>query len=697
MRIRPAISIALALTSALGAPASAQQRADSAARDTAVASRARPLTQVTVTGRRDDLTGVAVSASQGRIGRADLRQRPLLREGELLEAVPGMILTQHSGDGKANQMFLRGFNLDHGTDFQTRLESMPLNLVTHAHGQGYSDLNLLIPELVDHVSYALGPYYPELGDFGSAGGATINFVRTLDAPIASVEGGAWGYRRALAAGSRSVGTHTLLAGGEVKDYDGPWQVPQGLAKRSGMARYSWTGARQRVSVLGLSYANRWSASDQIPERAVQSGTLSRYGQVDPSLGGETQRHSLSLDWQRQHARGSTTIDAYAVKYDFTLYSNFTYFLDNPAGDQIRQRDARTIYGADVEHTQRFAVGAHPQQWRVGLQARYDDADVSLARTAAREFSGMVRADLVRQGSASAWSGLETHWTDRLRSTVGLRGDAYRFNVRSDRADNSGVRTAVIASPKASLMLRASDGTEVYVGGGIGFHSNDARGTTIHVDPASGDRVDPVDPLVRSRGAETGLRISGPQDLRTTVALWTLRLDSELLFVGDAGTTEPQGRSARSGLTIANYWRPLRSVAVDADVSLTHARYRDEPAGARRVPGALENVLAGGVLWTPGASGLSAVIRVRHFGAHPLIEDNSVRGTPTTLVNASVGVPLPRGLRLSASVLNLLGASGRDVQYYYASRLAGEAAAGVEDIHFHPVEPRQLRLGISTKY
>lgn len=671
-------------------PANAQERPDST----------RTLTRVTVTGRRDDLTGVASSASQGRIGRADLRQRPLLREGELLEAIPGMILTQHSGDGKANQMFLRGFNLDHGTDFQTRIESMPLNLVTHAHGQGYSDLNVLIPELVDHVSYALGPYYPELGDFGSAGGASINLLRTLTVPMASVEGGAWGYRRLFAAGGQSFGKHALLAGGEVKDYDGPWRVPQGLAKRSGLARYTYTGARQHWSVLAMSYANTWRASDQVPERALNGGTLDRFGQIDPTLGGDTQRHSLSLDWQRAHARGTTTADAYAVRYDFTLFSNFTYFLDDALrGDQIRQRDARAIYGANVEHRMAFALGDMPQQWRVGAQFRFDDADVSLARTSLRALTDMVRADLVQQGSLSAWSGLETQWTPRVRSTVGMRGDAYRFDVRSDRAVNSGQRVATIASPKLSLALRAADGLELYAGGGLGFHSNDARGTTIRIDPLSGDDAAPVNPLVRSRGAEVGLRYSGPSDLRTTIALWTLNLDSELLFVGDAGTTEPQGRSARAGLTIANYWRPLRSLAVDADVSLTRARYRDEPVGMQRVPGALENVVAGGVVWTPGTRGLSAAVRVRHFGAHPLVEDNAVRGTPTTLVNASVAVPVPglaaRGVRLSASAFNLLGARGRDVQYFYASRLQGEPSGGVADVHFHPVEPRQLRLGISV--
>jgi hypothetical protein len=662
--------------------------------DSARADSSRTLSAVRVTGRRDDLTGVAMSAAQGRIGHADLKQRPLVREGEILEAVPGMILTQHSGDGKANQMFLRGFNLDHGTDFQTRIESMPLNLVTHAHGQGYSDLNLLIPELVDHISYSLGPYYAELGDFGSAGGATLQLVRALPQAFASAEGGAWGYRRLVAAGSETRGAHTWLAGGEVKDYDGPWQIAQGLSKRSGLARYSWQRAGQSLSVLGMSYANHWNASDQIPERAVLQGALDRFGQIDPSLGGQTARHSLSMNFERQRGLVHTSLDAYAVRYDFTLFSNFTYFLDNPAGgDQIRQRDHRTIYGIEAQQRRVFTVASRAQQWRYGLQTRFDDADVSLGRSADRQLAGIVRADLVRQGSAGTWTSLESQWSRRIRTVLGVRGDAYAFDVRSDRSENSGNRRAFLASPKASLIVRASDGVELYAGGGLGFHSNDARGTTIHTDPVSGDRVSPVDPLVRSTGGELGVRLSGPRDLRTTISLWTLRLNSELLFVGDAGTTEPQGRSARTGVSMANYWRPASSLALDADLSFTNARYRDAAPGETRVPGALEHVIAAGVQWTPVRGGPTAVVRLRHLGAYPLIETNAVRASPTTLVNASVGVPV-RGVRFTASLLNALGSRGRDIQYYYASRLPGEPAGGVDDVHFHPVEPRQIRLGIS---
>ncbi len=263
----------------LAAPVAAQQPADTSARARRPAAAA--LQPIRVEGRADDLRGVATSASQGFVGRADLRLRPLVREGEILEAVPGMILTQHSGDGKSNQMFVRGFNLDHGTDFQTRIEGMPVNLPTHGHGQGYSDLNVLIPELVDHLEYKLGNYYAELGDFGAAGGATLHLARTLPSPLLRAEAGAYGFRRLVGAASRTVGRGTWLAGAEAKGYDGPWDVPQGLRKTSALARYTWRGPSTEWSLLAMSYGNRWTATDQVPARAVREGLIGRFGSLDP--------------------------------------------------------------------------------------------------------------------------------------------------------------------------------------------------------------------------------------------------------------------------------------------------------------------------------------------------------------------------------------------------------------------------------
>lgn len=687
------------LTHAVALSCSAAELSAQRAADTTTISSARAdsststtLRTVRVRGRADDLIGVASTASQGRVGRADLRLRPLQREGEILEAVPGMILTQHSGDGKANQMVVRGFNLDHGTDFQTRIESMPLNLPSHGHGHGYTDLNPLIPEFVDHLEYKLGPMYAELGDFGSAGGATLHLVRSLPSPVALLESGAFGYRRSVLGAGAATGRSQWLVGGEAKQYDGPWEQPQRLGKFSGMARWTFTGTRDQLSVLALGYANRWNATDQVPTRAITSGTIGRFGRIDPTLGGDAQRQSLSLGWTRTRKRGTLTVDAFAVRHALNLFSNFTYLLDDAAGgDQINQTDHRTIGGINAELTTVGSVLGVAHLLRTGVQLRGDDIGVGLYRSAARVRGDTVRRDDIAQASIGGYASLESHWRPGLRTVLGMRQDAYGFRVRSNDVRNSGTRGAAIASPKVSVILTPFAGTELYLGGGFGFHSNDARGTTIRSDPLSGDSVARVDPLVRSRAAEVGVRTSSGEQLRTTASLWTLQLDSELLFVGDAGTTEAQGRSRRIGVTMANFWKPHRTLTVDSDLSFTRARFVDTLAAGQRIPGALERVITAGATWEP-TTGLFAVARVRHMGASALIENNSVRGTPTTLVNLSVGATF-RGTRLTFSMLNAANARGSDVQYYYTSRLAGEAGSGVADVHVHPVEPRMLRVGL----
>jgi hypothetical protein len=636
----------------------------------------------------DDLTGVAWSASQGFVGQRDIRSRPLMREGELLETVPGLIMTQHSGDGKSNQMFVRGFSLDHGTDFSTRVEGMQVNTPTHAHGQGYTDLNFIIPELVDHVEYKLGPYHPEVGDFGAAGGAHLRLRRSLPGPLSSVTIGENGYQRFLAAGSRRAGAGELLAGGEVKRYDGPWAVPQELRKLSGTARYSWERGSSAFSVLALGYDSRWSASDQVPSRLVESGAVGRFSQVDSTLGGESSRASLSGTWMRAGGSGGQRLDLYAIRYSLDLYSNFTYYLEDPeAGDQINQRDAaRTVLGVNFAHSQR--LGSH--ELTLGFQTRFDDFDVSLRATERRRTVATIRADRGTVAAGGAWIDLQSTWSPRVRTSLALRGDFHRFDVTSDLPANSGQASDGLLSPKASVVLTPVTGTEVYLSAGTGFHSNDARGTVQRVDPRSGEPVDPVDGLVPSRGAEIGVRTSPVEGWQSTVAVWGVELDSELLFVGDAGTTEPSDGSGRAGVTWTNFARITPRLTADLDVALARARFRDVPAELSRIPGSVENVVAAGVTWEPVERGPFASLRLRRFGSYPLVEDDSKRAEPTSLLNLGAGWQLGR-MRLGVNLLNALDARAADIQYFYGSRLRGEPQDGVEDVHFHPVEPRQLRV------
>ncbi|MDX2192158.1 MAG: TonB-dependent receptor [Gemmatimonadales bacterium] len=679
-------STALVAATATPRPLTGQQAAP---QDTA---RAQRLDSLVSTGRHEDLIGVARTASEGSTGRMELLMRPRTREGELLETVPGLILTQHSGDGKANQMFVRGFNLDHGTDFATRVEGMPVNLPTHAHGQGYTDVNFLIPELVERVDYRLGVSYAELGDFGSAGGADLTLASRLARPFASAGAGAFGDVRGVAGGSIRAGPGTLLLGGEVRAYDGPWVRPQALRKRSGLLRYGWDAGASSFSVMAMAYANRWDASDQIPARAVDGAIGSRFGQVDSTLGGAAQRFSLSGAWRHAGRASVQVVRLYGIWSDFDLYSNFTYFLADPvAGDQFNQREQRAVFGLDARHAQGVRALGAAQELTLGLQGRTDMIrGLGLFRTRRRDRVATVREDDVTQWSAGAYVQVVSRWTGTLRTTLGLRGDAYLFDVAAGRPENAGSARAAIASPKASIAYAPSSSVEFYLGGGFGFHSNDARGTTITVDPVSGAPAPRVDPLVRSRGAEVGARVQAAEAWRSTLALWALGLDSELLFVGDGGTTEPSFPSRRVGMTWTNAYRPVPALSLDLDISLARARFRGVPAAEERIPGALEHVVAAGVAWRPPEGrGPYAAARVRHFGSYALTGDNGVRATPTTLVNALCGWRVGAA-RVELSLLNVFDARARDVQYVYASRLANEPASGVGDVHFHPAEPRQLR-------
>ena len=661
--------------------------------------RVRALDTIKVSGRIDDLIGTASSASEGRVGAAELRARPITREGELLESVPGVIVTQHSGEGKANQYFVRGFNLDHGTDFQTRLEGMPLNQPSHGHGQGYTDLNFLIPEMVEYLDYKLGVYHPEVGDFGSAGAAEFHLVRALEHPFVNVEYGGNGLARVAAGRSLAIGRGSLLIGGEGKEYDGPWLLKEEIRKFSGIARYSLTSGTSQFSILGLAYHNRWNANDQIPLRAVDDGAISRLGQIDSTDGGTSQRYSLSASWNHLAASSTQLVQVFAVYSDLVLYSNFTYFLDDPLhGDQFNQTDHRTIVGGNASHVQAVEALGATHTLTFGFQMRADIINgLGLFHTQRRVRFETVRLDDVRETGTGVYAEAESRWSERFRTMIGVRADGYSFDVSSDRVANSGHRVAGIMSPKASLVFTPTPASEVYVSGGFGFHSNDARGTTIRVDPATGDSVARVDPLVRSRGAEIGLRITPLAGLRSTASVWLLNLDSELLFTGDAGITEPAAASRRRGVTFANFYRPVPSVALDADVSFARARFAGVEAGQASIPGALENVLAAGVAYSPRTAGLFSSMRLRHFGSYPLLPDNSSRARADNLVNADVGYQLSSGTRLRVSILNVLNARADDIQYSYASRLRGESSDGVEDVHFHPVEPLQVRVTVAYQF
>jgi hypothetical protein len=660
---------------------------------------------VTVTGRRsfanladaerpaEDLVGIAQSASQGAITARQLDVRPIMRTGEVLETVPGVVISQHSGEGKANQYYLRGFNLDHGTDFATTVAGIPVNLPTHAHGQGYSDLNFLIPELVSGVQFSKGPYFADQGDFATAGSANINYTNVLERPIVRAGGGGEGYARALFAASPSLADGHLLAALEIGHDDGPWARPDDYGKLNGVLRYSQGDAVNGFSVTAMGYHAKWNSTDQIPLRAVESGGINRFGAIDPSDGGSSYRYSLVGDWQRGHDASLTKITAYGLAYDLDLFSNFTFYLNDPVnGDQVEQTDQRFVSGVRVSNRRQTHWGAHAVQNTIGIQLRNDDiTNIGLYHTRGRSRLDTRQQDSVLETSAAVYAQNEVEWASWLRTTLGVRGDGYRFRVAASDPFNSGARTAGLVSPKAGVVIGPWKGTELYGNTGSGYHSNDARGTTITRD-ADGNAVDRVTPLVRATGAEVGLRTVKVPHLQSTFALWTLRLDSELVFAGDAGTTLVSRPSRRYGVEWANYYAPLRWLILDGDVAWSRGHFTDFNAAGSHIPGSVQTVASLGVA-IDDAHGVFGGARLRYFGPRPLIADNTVQSKATSLVSLEAGYKLARNLRLAVDVFNVLDAKDSDIDYYYPSRLPGEPAPGVDDIHVHPTIPRTARINL----
>lgn len=648
-----------------------------------------------VTERSDSQIGQAGAASQGVVGPRQLERRPILRPGELLETVPGVIITQHSGSGKANQYFLRGFNLDHGTDLAISLDGMPLNMPTHAHGQGYIDLNLVIPELVSSIRYRKGAYEADQGDFSSAGSVDISYARRLNrdgAPSTqSVDIGNFGRRRLLLIGNAG---EKLLYGLEAEQYDGPWDLPEDLRKLNGVLRYA-TGTETRgLTVTGMAYDNKWNSTDQIPRRAIESGLIGRFGNLDPSDGGYSSRYSLSS----QVRRDNTSASAYIVDYRLNLFSNFTYFLDDPVrGDQFEQEDRRRVYGFQARHDFRGNLGAREMTNSLGFQARRDDiGNVALYRTQNRDRFATTRTDSVVETSLAPYFENRVRWSDKFRTIAGLRYDNYRFKVDSSIPQNGGRASDSILSPKFEAAYRTTPSLELYAAAGRGFHSNDARGTTIRVEP--NDPSTPaqrVTPLARTNFGEIGARLVRGR-LQSTLSVFGLNSASELLFIGDAGTTEASRPSQRVGIEFTNYWTPRPGLIFDADFATARARFRDRAPEGQRIPGAIEGVIALGASYEP-PSGLNGALRLRYFGPRPLIEDNSVRSASSTLVNGRIGYKLKNGVRLSLEAFNLFNAKVSDIDYFYESRLPGEAAEGVADIHTHPAEKRSFRVALSRQF
>ena len=653
-----------------------------------------PASEIIVTGRAANLIGVAQSSSEGQIGKVDLADRPIQRIGELLEVIPGFIATQHSGGGKANQYFLRGFNLDHGTDFAQFIDGVPVNVRTHAHGQGFTDINFIIPEFVESIDYAKGPYRADVGDFLTAGFAkflTIDTARPFIEGTGSVDGD---YLRLIAGGSCKLGGGDLFLGGEFRYDNGPYDIPGNLKAFNLLTKWTGPAGGGTLRASFDAYHVDFRSAEQVPERAIDSGLIDRLGYVDPYLGGKTTRIGASVNWTQDGATPITAL-AYTHYYKFKLISNFTYFLDDPVhGDEFEQRDSRFVVGGRIDKRFAFALGV-PVDLLVGADTRSDFiAPVGLYHTEFGQIRSTVRQDQVDEESAGVFTEATIHPLPNVRVILGLRADGYAFAVRSGIAANSGNSTAGIVSPKAAAAWTPIRQLELYANYGEGFHSNDGRGTAITVNPKDGTPVSKVDALVKARGYEVGVRARPLDRLTLTATYWWLNLNSELQYDGDQGETSPVGPSKRRGYELGAFYKPAEWLTVDGQYTRSYARSTDLPAGADHIPNALESVISAGVVAKYQRA--STAIRVRHFGPYPIIEDNSVRARPLTVVNARLGYDFGR-IELAADLINALDSHDYEIEYHYASRLAGEPLEGVNDRHLKPIEPRQLRLSATVRF
>lgn len=652
------------------------------------------LDTVVVRGNYNNAVGTSDAASQGVVTSKLLASRPTLRPAEVLEFVPGVIVSQHSGDGKANQYFLRGFNLDHGTDFATFVDGMPVNMPTHAHGQGYSDLNWLIPELVDRLSYRKGPYGAEEGDFASAGTARIRLFDSLPKGVASVTVGENNYRRAVLANSTKLTTGQLLYALEGAENDGPWDHPEKFHRLNGVLRYSLAEGNTKSSLTAMAYAAHWNSSDQVPQSAVDSGLIGRFGTLDPTDQGRTKRFSLSYDLLHAMDDGDFKLNAYAIQSELKLVSNFTYFLDDPVnGDQFEQAERRKLVGLTTSRSWNTTLAGHESTNTLGLQLRHDRID-PVGLYAAKDGQRLPtndRQSSVQQTSVGLFAENATRWTPWFKSVAGLRADQLHVDVSQTTNLDAGEKTASLATPKLSLIFGPWDKTEYFVNYGQGFHSNDARGIVSTTDPAPA--------LVRSKGFELGLRSELIPGLQTSLALWQLKLGSELVFVGDAGVTEPTGASTRHGVELNNHYVATPWLLFDLDLAASQARFEepqgDAPNEGRHIPGSVDTVASLGATVTDLGDWFGQ-FQLRYFGPRALIEDNSQRSKSTTLAYARVGYKITKDLKLSLDVFNLFDRKASDIDYYYESRVSPTADA-VSDIHFHPVEPRTFRFTLSANF
>ncbi len=641
----------------------------------------------------------------------DIALRPHPRPADILRVVPGLFVNQHAGGGKANQYFLRGFDADHGTDIALSVDGIPANMVSHGHGQGYADLNWMIPELVQSVDTFKGPYSALLGDFVTAGSVDMRLVDAPKKSSVSITGGQFDTGRALAIlqGGEVLGGRPMVAA-EAYHSNGPFDNGEGLRRFSAHSQFLKPTKSGQLKVAATSYGADWNGSGQLPLREVRAGRLDRFGSVDPTEGGASQRHSLYATYHGYRGENAeVSAMAYLVRYRFTLFSNFTFFSAKPdVGDQIEQEDDRWYGGVRTSYRFRSMLGTLPLLTTVGAQTRADTAATGLFDAVARE-RGAARVDArISQARLGAFVQEDILWTPWLRTITGLRVDGFAFDVNDNLGGESGQEFATELSPKMSVVVSPTKTTDVYLNSGFGFHSNDARALVRETNAGT--------PLTQATGYEVGARTTLMQRVDLASSLWLLDLSQETVWVGDEGVTEARGATRRFGVEVEARVRLLDWLTADGDLTVSRARFVDAPEGEDRIPLAPKLTLTGG-LSALRKDGLFGRLGIRTLSDRPLTEDGFLVADGFTLLDATVGYRTP-AYAITLAVDNLLNTEWREAQFASTSRVQSEASTtapappgacpsgtraeedggnfvGCEDVHFTPGAPLNAMVTVQV--
>jgi hypothetical protein len=614
------------------------------------------------------------------VSQADLSLRPSNSSQDILRMVPGLFIAQHAGGGKAEQIFLRGFDIDHGTDIQLSVDGLPVNMVSHAHGQGYSDLHFLIPEVISLVDFGKGPYAADKSNFATAGYVAFQSKNILDKNFAKLEGGQFGTTRAVA--GVNIDSKGYFAS-EVFSSNGYFDSPQDFNRFNASAKYKISmGAQSHLLLASSFFTSQWNASGQVPVRMVNKGVISRFGAIDDTEGGSTSRVNLHTKLVSQLSPvSSLEQQAYAIRYDFDLYSNFTFFLHDPInGDQIRQQESRMIYGYRSVFNHAGTVAGKEIKTEAGMEVRYDLVDdIALSSTVRRAHLANKQLGDIREGNINAYLNGTLLLNDRWSVNGAARFDFFSFYYRNKLVNQNNSATASIVSPKLSVNYQLNDEIQFYIKSGYGFHSNDAR--TIATQ-----RIRQI--LPRAFGADVGFNAKLFNKSLLHLAFWSLHLDQEFVYVGDEGIVEPNGETLRRGIDLSIRHQVLPWLFIDADVNFTRPQAMGKPRGEHYIPLAPTLTAMGG-LTAQLSNGWNGSVRYRYLGERAANETNSVVADGYFLADVMVAYTKKK-YEIGLSVENFLNANWREAQFDTESRLFNEAES-VSEIHFTPGAPFFAKL------